>query len=209
MMQSGQLEIFLALLPPNWQTCPVAKPGVKTSVGAPKTITRSCLEHECWRGWILFFPEKSQRIEWKCRWGKIGESRTKEYGENLVIRETRVIFHSSNNQKNSKAKLLQIPCLYKKQNQLSKGKAKMTEKTARALTGYGAQCQYQLFSTLLRKLPLSLQKVFQIKEVSQMATVKSESCSPLEEIKSVSSVWQGDGKKEYFLWFRYKKCDEN
>lgn len=147
MMQSGQLEIFLALLPPNWQTCPVAKPGVKTSVGALKTITRSCLQHECWRGWILFFPEKSQRIEWKCRWGKIGESRTKQYGENLVIRETRVIFHSRNNQKNSKAKLLGIPCLYKKQNQLSKGKAKMTEQTARALTGYGAQCQYQLFST--------------------------------------------------------------
>lgn len=112
----------------------------------------------------------------------------KQYGENLVIRETRVIFHSSNNRKNSKAKLLRIPRLYKKQNQLSKGKAKMTEQTARALTGYGAQCQYQLFSTLLGKLPLSLQKVFQIKEVSQMATVKSESCSPLEKIKSVSSV---------------------
>lgn len=69
----------------------------------------------------------------------------------------------------------------------------MTEQTARALTGYGARCRYQHFSTL-GKLPLSLQKVFQIEEVSHMATIKSESCSPLQEIKSVSSVWQGDGK---------------
>ena len=99
--------------------------------------------------------------------------------------------------------------MYKKQNPVSKGKAIMTEQTARALSGYGAQCQYQHFYTLLGKLPLSLHKVFQIKEVSQTATIKTESCGPLEDTNSVSSVRQGDGKKEYFLRFRYKKLDKN
>lgn len=57
----------------------------------------------------------------------------------------------------------------------------MTEQTARALTGYGAQCQHQHFYTLLRKLPLSLHENFQIEEVSQIVTIKSESCGPLED----------------------------
>lgn len=64
----------------------------------------------------------------------------------------------------------------------------MTEQTARTLTGYGAQGQYQHFCLLLGKLPLSLYKVFQIKEVSQMVTGKSESYGPLEEINCVFSL---------------------
>lgn len=71
----------------------------------------------------------------------------------------------------------------------------MTEQSARTLTGYGAQGQYQHFCMLLGKLPLSLHKVFQIKEVSQMVTVKSESYGPLEEINSAFSLWQGSRKK--------------
>lgn len=91
-----------------------------------------------------------------------------------------------------------MTCLYKKQNPVSKGKAKVAEQTARALTGCGAWCQYQHFYTLLRKLPLSLREVFQIKEVSQIVTAKSESCGPLEDTNSVSFGRQMDEEKEYF-----------
>lgn len=71
----------------------------------------------------------------------------------------------------------------------------MTEQTARTLTGYGAQGQDQHFCMLLGKLPLSLHKVCQIKEVSQMVTVKSESYGPLEETDCVFSLQQGSRKK--------------
>lgn len=155
-------------LTPVWGSCTVVKSGIKTLVAAS---TDHC-----------------QKLDWKLVRMDLGfpwerpEKDMKTQGKKLLMGQTSVIFHPSKNGKNSKAELFETPYLHWKWNALPTSKAKTIKlRWARSLPVCMAQHQRHCFYMPLRKLPLSWHAAFQIKEVSQIVTVNSESPYPLVE----------------------------